>query len=154
MGQIGRALAAALVLAAAADAATIRAVGVLGNSGEAGERLIRVGQFPLEHASSGVAIDGDSTLWVSGGDRIQRIGLDGRLVEAFGLEPKGATVDSRTFAVLGGTLYFLGRLGPREVALFGLPMTSGAVAKPLALKLPERKRGHLPYCLAPQPLGA
>jgi len=141
-----------LALGVAANAATIRAIGVLGNSGEAGEGLVRVGGFPLDHCASGVAMDQDWTLWLSGGDAINRLGLDGRLIEQFPLEPAGASVDSRTFAVLDNTLYFLGRLPRRRVALFELPMRSGSRARPLPLSLPERKRGHVAYCLAPQPL--
>lgn len=141
-----------LALPALAPAATIRAVGVLGNSGQAGARLIRVGEFPYDAARSGVTIDGDSTLWVSGGDRVNRVGLDGRLVESFPLEPKSATVDSRTFAMLHGTLYFLGRLPGSKTALFSLPMKTGAAARPAPVKLPQRRRRNLPWCLAPQPL--
>ena len=145
-------LAIAVLLPVVARAATIRAVGVMGNSGEAGDALVRVGEFIHSEAHSGVAMDSDSTLWVSGGDRINRVGLDGRLVEPFALAAKGATVDSRTFAVLDGTLCFFVRLGPRKTALFGLPMRSGAVARPMPITLPERKHAHLPWCLAPQPL--
>ena len=145
-------LVALLAAAVRGQGATIRAIGVLGNSGKAGEHLIRVGQFPYDRARSGVALDGDSTLWLSGGDRINRIGLDGRLVESFALEPKGATVDSRTFAVLDGTLYFFARRAPGTVELFALPMRTGAIAKALPLALPPRKRDHMLDCLAPQPL--
>ncbi len=147
--------AAALVLflSASARAATLRAVGVLGSSGEAGSGLVRCGPFPLERAASGVALDADWTLWLSGGDRINRVGLDGRLVESFPLVPKGSVVDSRTFAILDGTLYFFGHRGGRDHFLYALPMRPGANAEPLPVKLPERKRPQVPYCLAPQPLG-
>jgi len=140
------------LLAGAARAGSIRAVGVLGNSGVAGPGRMRVGAMPLEHCASGAAIDRDGALWLSGGDAINRVGLDGHLVERFPLEPPGSVVDSRTFAVLDGTLYFLARTRQRKVALFALPMKSGAKARRLAVGLPERANDRLAYCLAPQPL--
>ena len=53
----------AFAVAATAHAATIRPVGVLGNSGEAGDALVRVTAMPLGNCASGAAIDGDWTLW-------------------------------------------------------------------------------------------
>ena len=140
-------------IAQATAGATIRAVGVLGNSGVAGPALVRVGSMPLERCASGVAVDDELTLWASGGDAINRIGLDGRLIERFPLEPKGTIVDSRTFAVWERTLFFFGRLPTGRVALFRLPMRSGAVGKPLGVELPPLKSPHLRYCLGPRPLG-
>jgi len=140
------------VLSAPAHSAAIRAVGVLGNSGVGGQRLLRVGTMPLDNCSSGAAIDPGGALWLSGGDAINRVGLDGHLIERFPLEPAGSVVDSRTFAVLGDTLYFLANTGERKAALFALPMKSGAKAAPVAAKLPERVHEHVAYCLAPQPL--
>lgn len=131
---------------------TIRAVGVLGNSGVGGQGLLRVGTMPLENCASGAAIDRDGALWLSGGDAINRVGLDGHLIEPFPLEPAGSIVDSRTFAVLADTLYFLARTSGGKVALFALPMRSGAKAAQVAMKLPERVNEHVAYCLAPQPL--
>jgi hypothetical protein len=141
-----------LACAASLNAATIRATGVLGNSGEAGDGLLRVGRMPLENCASGAAVDQDSTLWLSGGDAINRVGLDGHLIERFPLDPAGSMVDSRTFAVLNGTLYFLARVKEQPIALFALPMRSGEKARPIPVKLPERKNEHVAYCLAPQPL--
>lgn len=139
-------------LLAVANAADIRAVGVLGNSGEAGPGLLQAGIFPIDRCASGAAIDRDLTLWLSGGDCINRVGLNGRLIERFPIEPAGSVVDSRTFAVLNDTLCFLGRLPGEQVALFALPMRSGSKAAAAAAKLPERKRNDMTYCLAPQPL--
>ena len=141
-----------VLLPAVVQAASIHAVGVIGNSGRANASLVRVGGFPLGEANSGAAIDRDHTLWLSGGDRINRVGVDGRLIESFPLGRKGATVHSRTFAVLDETLYFFVRLGPREAALFALPMQSDGAARPVDVDLPRRKRAHLPFCLSPQPL--
>jgi len=132
---------------------TIRAVGVLGNSGVAGEGLLRVGGEPLEHCASGAALDGDWTLWLSGGDSINRVGLDGHLIESFPLAPAAAMVDSRTFAVLDGTLYFLARDAKGQVALCHVAMKRNAAVGRVPGSLPERKRQHVGYCLSPQPLG-
>lgn len=135
-----------------AKAATIEPVGYLGNSGQIGSWLIRVGEMPFDQCASGIALDKDFTLWVSGGNAINRVSLDGKLLECFPLEPKGSLVNSRTFAVLDNTLYFFGQLPGGEVKLFALPMKSGGKATPLPLTLPERKRNYVPYCLAPQTL--
>jgi hypothetical protein len=145
-----------LLLTGAVSGANIEPVGVIGNSGEAGARLVRVGNLPFDRCATGVALDRDLTLWVSGGDAINRIGLDGRLIERIPLEPQGSIVNSRTFAVLNDTLYFLGITPEGKAALFGVPMRPGKgkrVAHPVLLALPERKRDRIPYCLAPQPLG-
>jgi len=148
-------LAVALTMPCCAQAAAIRAVGALGNSGEAGASLVRVAPLPFDQCASGVALDADWTLWVSGGRAINRIGLDGRLIDRFPLEPEGSLVDSKTFAVLNDVLYFLGRLAGGETTLFALPMKAQVkqqAARPLSLRLPERKRDSVPYCLAAQPL--
>ncbi|MFP4056821.1 MAG: hypothetical protein ACLF0G_08125 [Candidatus Brocadiia bacterium] len=141
-----------VALAAGARAAAIQPLGTLGNSGESGEGLVRVGRMPLQDCRSGVALGPAWTLWTSGGEAVNRIGLDGRLVERVPLEPRGFVVDSRTFAVLEGRLYFLGRHPKRGWRLFELPMRSGSAARPLAVELPPRRRGNVGYCLAPQPL--
>lgn len=131
----------------------IEPIGILGNSGGVGRWLVRVGDLPFDQCATGVAADDEFTLWLSGGDAINRIGLDGRLVERFPLEPKGSFVNSRTFAVSGSTLYFIGQLPDGQTTLFSLPMkgSEGRAARPLALRLPNRKRDYMPYCLAPQP---
>lgn len=137
-----------------ASSARIEPVGILGNSGEAGATLVRVGELPLDQCSTGIAIDRDMTLWVSGGNAINRIGLDGRLVERIPIEPKGSIVNSRTFTVLNDRLYFIGILPNGRQALFCVDMGSkvGKVARSLPIPLPERKRDFIPYCLAPQAL--
>jgi len=138
-----------LCCVASARAATIRAVGVLGNSGEANDALVRIEGMPLDHCASGVAVDEDGTVWTSAGRAIQRLSLGGKTIERF---PVDAVVDSRKFAVLDGTLYFLARRGQQDWQLFSLPMRSGAKTEPLDVKLPVRKHRHIGYCLAPQPL--
>ena len=130
-------------------------MGVLGNSGEAGATLVRVGDLPFDRCATGVALDSDFTLWVSGGNTLNRVGLDGRLIERIPVEPKGSVVNSRTFAVLNDTLYFLGNLPDGQFVLFAAPMTPTKVpkvARPILRSLPERRRDYIPYCLAPQPL--
>ncbi|MCS7254812.1 MAG: hypothetical protein RMK18_07760 [Armatimonadota bacterium] len=142
------------LLGGAAFAARIEPIGVLGNSGEGRATLVYVGNMPFERCSTGVAIDRDMTLWVSGGDAINRIGLDGRLIERIPIEPKGSIVNSRTFAVVNDVLYFLGDLPSGKQALFCVSMrgNTNRLAKPLPISLPERKRDYIPYCLAPQPI--
>lgn len=128
--------------------------GVLGNSGVSGARLVRVGPLPFDRSSTGVAVDADMTLWVSGGDRINRLSLDGSLVEWFPLEPAGSAVDSRVFAVVGGNLYFLARRPDGSMALYHLALEGDddRRAAPVAVELPARPRDWMPYLLAPQPL--
>jgi len=128
-------------------AAELQPVGVIGNSGEAGAGLVRANP---RGGYSGAALDSDGTLWLSGGDALNRVGLDGHLIERFPLEPNGSLVDSRSFAVLDGQLYFFVGSG-KTTALFALPMRSGATAKALPLKLPERRNEWERCCLAPQP---
>lgn len=139
-----------LSFVASAWSAAIVPVGVLGNSGEFGATLLRAQGFDPAHAASGVAMDGDATLWVSAGDSIVQEGLDGRLIERFSLHPPGSSVDSSAFAVLDGNLYFLGWLPKRVRAVFSLPMHSGASANALALKLPEQKHPNRPARLSGQ----
>jgi len=128
-------------------------VGVLGNSGESGDSLVRVGLTEFENCASGVAVGDDFSLWFSGGDRINRLGLDGRLMESHALSPAGSQVDSRTFALVRDRLYFFGRLPNRQVALFALDCRSPeSSAIPICENLPKRKRDWVPYCLAPQDL--
>jgi hypothetical protein len=139
-----------LLLVGVAVGASIEPVGVLGNSGEAGATLVTVGKMPFDRCSTGVVLDRDMTLWVSGGDAINRVGLDGRLVERVAIEPAGSIVNSRTFALLNNTIYFLGVMPNGKVALFYLPIGRGS-AKACPVDLPERKRDYVPYCLSPQP---
>jgi len=139
---------AALVLTTPAQAASIQPVGVIGNSGAAGDRLLKTGAFTRGACSSGAAVADDMTIWVSGGDSINRIGPDGGLLERFPLEPAAARVNSATFAVLDNRLYFFCNVPPRGARLFELPMESGRTAKAIECDLPPAQR----YALAAQPL--
>jgi hypothetical protein len=139
------ALSALLACAAAAD--TITAVGALGNSGGSGPSLVRVGEVQAE---TGVAVTADGCVLVSGGDRINRLGLAGGLIESYPLDPKEARATGRTFALVDGRLYFLGKIGERW-AIFGLNPAKGEVARPLATPLPPRVVPWWPPALCASP---
>jgi sugar lactone lactonase YvrE len=150
--RIGRLLALLLLVSSsAARAASIVPIGVLGNSGESGPTLLRAQGFDPARAASGVALDSSGTIWVSGGDSIVRLGLDGRLIERSPLVPRGSSVDSTAFVVLGGTLYFIGWLANKVRAVFALPMRSGATAAALPVVLPQPKSAEYPPRLGAQP---
>jgi hypothetical protein len=73
-----------LLLTAAAPAAELRVVGVLGNSGVQGDALLKThpGGYP-----GGVALDDEQTLWRSATpERLERVSLDGRVIAAFPVE--------------------------------------------------------------------
>jgi hypothetical protein len=149
--SIGLTLLATLPHAVASD---IVPVGVIGNSGVEGNTLFRAEGFDPANAAGGVYIDAAPSAWVSGGNGIVRMGLDGRVIERFALEPAGSRVDSTAFARIGGTLYFLGWVPgvpgtPR--ALFALPLVSGAKATPVKVKLPEVRAAHRPPRLGAHP---
>lgn len=130
-------------------AAGIEAVGVLGNSGEAGSHLIL--SAPDSLGASGVFLDADTTVWLGGGDCINHTRFDGKLIERFALEPAGSRVDSWMFAELDGVLYFFGHLpqpDPQtrsDAALFNLPMQPGSVAGECRLfpEIPPHRTGVL-----------
>jgi len=144
-----------LLLSVPAGAGEIEAAGVLGNSGCAGCQLVlNTGD---SGGASGVFVDADLTVWASGGDCINRTTFDGKLIERFGLIPRGSRVDSWTFAALDGSLYFFGHLpkvDPRtrsNAALWALPMRPGSLARVCRL-FPEI-HPHSTGVLAPQTLG-
>jgi len=140
---------AALAAPAAARAAGIEAVGVLGNSGVAGPALVRAaGGGP-----SGVAADAGLTLWTSGGDAVNRLALDGRCLERFPLGPAGTRIVGQVFAVLGGRLYFVADVPGKGPVLMALPMRPGAAAAPVEAALPASASPDPPYALAARPLG-
>ena len=138
-----------LLAAGPAFGAGIEAVGVLGNSGVAGPSLVRVGG----ETPTGVAVDAETTLWTGAGDAVNRLTLDGRLLERFPLDPAGSKVSSLTFAILGGNLYFFGELPGKGPALFELPMRPAATAKPLAIAIPPVEGPWMKHALAAEPLG-
>ena len=87
-------LLAGWLLCGAAFAESIQAVGAIGNSGAAGDSLITIGDIMKGPCATGAAVDGDLTLWLSGVDAINRVGLDGTLIEPDGDAYKTAwTID-------------------------------------------------------------
>ncbi len=125
-----------LLLPAFALAARLDYAGVLGNSGVSGATLVHA-DVSLKAQdggglTSGVYLDRDMCVWLSGGDAVNRLTFDGRLVHRFPLDPPGSRIDSTAFAVLDGVLYALGhspkKVGER-VVLFALPMDGAATGK-------------------------
>lgn len=122
-------------------------VGVLGNSGEQGATLIRT----TRRGVGGVVVDDSGTLWLGAGDAINRVTLEGRLIERFPIALEwGEWVSGKGFGSLDGTLYFSCADDRRVEHLFALPMRPGATAARLPLSLPPRRDGRLR--VAPEPL--
>ncbi|HUW35519.1 MAG TPA: hypothetical protein VM223_28245, partial [Planctomycetota bacterium] len=73
-----------LAWASGAGAVELRPVGVLGNSGCAGDSLFKMLSIGYP---GGVALDDDLTLWhTAAPDRLERVSLDGRLLAAYRIE--------------------------------------------------------------------
>lgn len=120
--------------------------------------MVRVGPLPFDRCATGVAADADFTLWHSGGDRINRLSLDGRLITSFPIEPAGSVADSKNFCALGRKLYFLGHLPDGRWSLFVIEMAQAPGQKPqparaLPIDLPKPRRAWIPPVLAGHPLG-
>jgi hypothetical protein len=132
--------------------AHIECEGVLGNSGELGAALVRVKpEMEENRGSTGAYIDAEETLWVGAGDSINRLGMDGHLIEHFELDPRGSRVDSFTFAALGDFLYFVGQTPSKQWALFALTLHGGQrSAHPLDVSLFDPGLGRI--VIAPQTL--
>src|SRR6266568_4245078 len=124
-----RCLAVLSLVSAILNGASIVPVGVLGNSGEAGDTLyLAAAPTPLY---SGAMLDSSSTLWLSAGDAVVRVGVDGKVIDRFAIAPPGSYVDSTAFAPLRGSFYFIVKM-PSRRGIFRLPMTDGAVAHEVA----------------------
>jgi len=84
-------------------AAALKAVGVLGNSGERGQSLVR---FEGESASGvGVVFDMDGTLWSGGGDgQLIRYAVDGRQLATYSTTQFGGKNHADSMTVLNRTL--------------------------------------------------
>ena len=127
-------LAALFLFAAPASAQRLEFAGVLGNSGIAGEALVRTSLASKGRdgsgLNSGVFLDRDLRVWTSGGDAFNCLTFDGRLVQRYPLQPAGSRLDTPAFAELDGVLYAFGHLpkpDPKtrsDVVLFGLPLNS------------------------------
>lgn len=136
-------------------AETLRFAGVLGNSGEAGSSLIRVNTFPKKKQrgsmNSGIYMDRNARVWLSGGDAINCIDIEGRLVKRYPLLPEGSRIDSKNFAILDNVLYAFGHLPkakPKtrsDVALFALPLSGAENVKAVAefAEYPSHRKGLL-----------
>jgi hypothetical protein len=132
-----------LVISRAVPAQTLEYAGVLGNSGVAGPTLVRVNTTLKKQdgsgLNSGAYVGPDARVWLSGGDAINCLSFDGKLIKRFPLTPSKSRVNSTAFAALDGVLYTFGHTGkpdPKsrsDVMLFALPMNdSSASAKPVA----------------------
>lgn len=121
-----------LVINGGASAQTLEYAGVLGNSGIAGPTLVRVNTtLKMQDGSglkSGAYVDPDARVWLSGGDAINCLSFDGRLIMRYPLTTSKSRVNSTAFAALDGVLYTFGHTGkpdPKtrsDVALFALRM--------------------------------
>jgi hypothetical protein len=135
-----------LLFISAAHATTLDFAGVLGNSGVAGDALVRVNtrlKTPDgQGVNSGVYLDREARVWVSGGDAINCLDFEGRLLKRSPLQPLGVRINSTAFAALDGVLYSFGHLtkaNPKtrsDVALFALPL-DGTGAVTVAAEFPE-----------------
>lgn len=116
---------------------------MLGNSGLAGDELVRVSLARKGADGSGlncgVYLDRDWRVWTSAGDAFNCLTFDGRLVRRYPLEPVGSRIDTPAFAALDGVLYAFGHLpqpDPQtrsDVVLFALPLSGTATtAVPVA----------------------
>ncbi len=135
---------------ASLEAAAFLPVGVLGNSGQAGPGVVKVGAYTLDRCATGLYCDRDFTLYASGGEALNRYSLDGWLIERIPLVPAGSRVDSHYFARLGDTLYFLGHRPDGKWALFVYPLTGAQEATALDVALPT-PRMHW-FTMAAEPL--
>lgn len=134
---------------ASLEAAALLPVGVLGNSGQAGPTVVKVGAYALDRCATGLYCDRDFTLYASGGEALNRYSLDGWLVERIPLVPSGSRVDSHNFARLDDGLYFLGHRPDRKWALFRYPLTGGREATALDLALPLPRMQSLTMAAEP-----
>jgi len=116
-----------------ASAETLKFAGVLGNSGRAGDTLVRVNLAAVARDGNGLRsggyVDRDGRVWLSGGDAINCLDLEGRLIKRYPFAVQGSRIDSTAFAALEGTLYFFGHPpAPRTgVTLFALPMSGDTI---------------------------
>lgn len=118
-----KALAILLGLLSPLAAETLRCTGVLGNSGEQGETLVRFGAKPA--SGMGVVYDDLGSLWDRAGDgRLNRYSVDGRLLASYPLPPGGSSNDKDQLTLAGGKL--LMKVGKR---LYTLPLNAAPGTK-------------------------
>ena len=114
---------------------SLEPAGVLGNSGTANDSLVRVNTSLKTQDGQGLRsggfVDADARVWLSGGDAINCLDFEGRLLERHPLEPIGSRIDTTAFAALDGVLYSFGHLPKPDpktqsnTALFAVPMNGG-----------------------------
>ncbi len=108
-------------------AETLRCTGVLGNSGEQGETLVRFAAKPA--SGMGVVCDDLGSLWDRAGDgRLNRYSVDGRLLASYPLPPGGSSNDKDQLTLSGSTL--LMKIGKK---LYLLPAPSPPSSTPTEL---------------------
>lgn len=105
----------------------IRHAGVLGNSGEQGNSLVR---FAEKTASGmGVVYDSTGSLWDRAGDgKLNRYALDGRLIASYPIAKGGAMNDRDTIVLVGKTILL--KVGKK---LYSLPVDAPSGTEPDAL---------------------
>ncbi|MFA6292589.1 MAG: hypothetical protein WC637_12445 [Victivallales bacterium] len=131
-----------LLFASSAFAQNLEFAGVLGNSGISGDTLVRVNTAMKGRDGSGlncgIYLDKNARIWLSGGDAVNCLDFEGRLVKRFPLQPLGSRIDTTAFAVLDGVLYSFGHLAkpnPKtrsDVALFALPLSGADTVEAVA----------------------
>ncbi|MGE9297281.1 MAG: hypothetical protein ACQKBV_13445 [Puniceicoccales bacterium] len=90
-------------MAVCVQAASLEVVGVLGNSGEAGETLVRLGSEGV--IGIGVAYDESGTLWTGGANKeIKRYTVDGREVGTFKAGRMGGRNSRDKIVLVGDSL--------------------------------------------------
>lgn len=118
-----------LLFSVLAQAATITCAGVLGNSGEQGEALVRSNTNGA--SGIGVVCDRFGTLWDRGGmGTLNRYALDGRLIAQYKM-PNGNNRDADAITLAGDTIIIC-----INGQLYQLPITapSGSEAKAMDVK--------------------
>ncbi len=123
----------ALMLPVIGLSESLRSVGVLGNSGEQGETLVRFG----DETASGLAVIKDrfGSLWDRGGAGVlNRYTVDGRLVASYQIAPTTSRNDRDTMVLLGDTILL--KLGRK---LYTLPVTAPSGER--AVELPVGATG-------------
>lgn len=122
-----RAFAIFLTLVSPLAAETLRCVGVLGNSGEQGDSLVRLAAKPA--SGMGVACDEMGSLWDRAGDgQLNRYSADGRLLATHPLPAGGGSNDRDQIAISGNSL--LMKIGKQ---LYTLPVNAASGTAPVAL---------------------
>ncbi len=116
-----------VALLAVAHADSLQCAGVLGNSGEQGDTLVRFGEKTA--SGMGVVFDKFGSLWDRAGDGVlNRYAPDGRLLASYRIAPSGSMQERDTLVQLGDTLLF--KVGKK---LYTLPLTATPDVKPAAL---------------------